>query len=187
MRKNEYICDLCMVQSGCVKPATIDLLHTCIACRIDLEKAAHFSITVPLKAVGKERARVVTTKKGKRRSYTPERTVAFEADFKMAVVMDMPAKPWSGPVRMETTFRIPHDKAKGPVIARPDLDNYEKAVMDSLQKLAYNDDSQVWRATSQKIYAREPSIEMTLYFDDITWCRVKNWKAGRVKNWKAGT
>ena len=36
---------------------------------------------------------------------------------------------------------------------RPDVDNYAKAVMDALNGIAYNDDSQVACLTSRKQYA----------------------------------
>jgi len=49
------------------------------------------------------------------------------------------------------------------VVARPDLDNYEKFVLDVLNGIAYHDDSQIAKLSSQKRYSNNPGIEINLF------------------------
>jgi Holliday junction resolvase RusA-like endonuclease len=45
---------------------------------------------------------------------------------------------------------------------RPDLDNIAKIVLDALNKLAYDDDSQVVRLVIEKYYDDNPRVNLTL-------------------------
>lgn len=128
-------------------------------------KKPDVDVRVPLKIIGKERARVVTQEGKKARAFTPERTVRFESDFLLACSTAMPAKPWDGPVRMETTIHVPHETKTGPCIGKPDLDNALKAIFDSLKGHAYVDDCQIWRETTEMLWAKEPLIHMRMWFD----------------------
>lgn len=63
---------------------------------------------------------------------------------------------FTGKVEMEIRFYIGvKDKKKWgePCLAKPDLDNTIKTTQDSLNGIAYNDDSQVYKISAQKIYA----------------------------------
>jgi Holliday junction resolvase RusA-like endonuclease len=63
---------------------------------------------------------------------------------------------FTGKVEMEIRFYIGVKNKKQwgePCLARPDCDNYEKTTCDSLNGVAYNDDSQVYKIKAQKIYA----------------------------------
>jgi len=45
---------------------------------------------------------------------------------------------------------------------KPDLDNVEKIIMDALNTVAYHDDAQVAKITSEKYYSNEPRVEVTV-------------------------
>jgi len=44
----------------------------------------------------------------------------------------------------------------------PDADNILKTVMDSLEKLAYKNDSQIVRVVMDKDYSERPRLEITI-------------------------
>lgn len=46
---------------------------------------------------------------------------------------------------------------------KPDLDNVAKIILDSLNNIAYHDDSQVVKLTIEKHYSDSPRVEVTLY------------------------
>jgi Holliday junction resolvase RusA-like endonuclease len=45
---------------------------------------------------------------------------------------------------------------------KPDTDNLAKIILDSLNKMAYDDDSQIVTLTVQKFYSDEPRVEVEL-------------------------
>ena len=45
---------------------------------------------------------------------------------------------------------------------KPDLDNIAKAVLDSLNGIAYKDDSQIVSMVVSKKYSNRPRVEITL-------------------------
>jgi len=45
---------------------------------------------------------------------------------------------------------------------KPDVDNLLKTVMDALEKLAYNNDSQIVKAVIEKDYSERPRLEITI-------------------------
>ena len=74
--------------------------------------------------------------------------------------------PLAGPVRLTVEFVLPRTKSRpdkvpktlwgtGRVVmpCKPDLDNMLKAVKDALNRLAWNDDGQVWQVRATKEYA----------------------------------
>lgn len=110
---------------------------------------------VPGIPVGKGRPRFV---RATGRTYTPDRTVAFEdrvgfyAVAAGAVVME-------GPVHLEVWAYWPCPKSKhrkrnprpeGPRTSKPDADNVLKVVADALNGICYQDDSQITDATIRK-------------------------------------
>ena len=48
---------------------------------------------------------------------------------------------------------------------KPDADNIAKAILDALNELYYEDDSQVTRLAIAKVFAAEPSTEVLLVPD----------------------
>jgi len=82
-----------------------------------------------------------------------------------------PKKPFKGYIHLQVYFYIPYpkkyyrtgkysDQLKDGVpyycIARPDVDNYLKFVMDCLNGIMYEDDSQVVNVEATKMYSTEP-------------------------------
>ncbi|MDN5440251.1 MAG: RusA family crossover junction endodeoxyribonuclease [Lactococcus lactis] len=48
------------------------------------------------------------------------------------------------------------------VFVKPDLDNYEKALMDAINGICYKDDGQVAKKNAEKFYSYRPRIEFEL-------------------------
>ena len=113
--------------------------------------------------VAKARPRV-TMRGGKPRAYTPKKSADYEAA--VAAACDAEA-PLEGALRMHVNLYLPIpaswskqktiDAACGKILptSRPDLDNYCKAIMDGLNGVAYEDDSQVVDLRVVKQYARK--------------------------------
>lgn len=109
------------------------------------------TITIPGEPTGKARARV--TKYG---AYTPEKTVNYETLVKEMFAIKYPNhKPFEEEVMISVVanFSIPKSYTKGKRLAathnvirptkKPDADNILKIIADSLNKVAYKDDSQI--------------------------------------------
>lgn len=124
---------------------------------------------VPGLPIAKARARV--TRKGF--SYTPKKTADYEALVAMAA-RDALAEPMDGPVTVSVCFYMPipasWSKKKQAAArsgdlrptSRPDLDNMLKAITDSLNTIAYKDDSQIVSVSSAKRYADVPRADVML-------------------------
>lgn len=125
---------------------------------------------VPGAPVGKGRPRVSTVA-GRPRLYTPAKTAGFEAlvalagrtamaggpplDCAVALTLDVCLPiPSSWPKRKQAAARA------GEVFAtkKPDLDNILKAIADGLNGIAWVDDVQVVRETTQKRYSDTPGV-----------------------------
>lgn len=101
-----------------------------------------------IRAVTKGRPRL-----GRRRkAYTPARTLAFEAAVGEAFVALCPdQEPLVGPLGMQVIIGSNHIEVQvweleascRPKYITGDLDNYQKAIQDGLNKLAYVDDKQI--------------------------------------------
>lgn len=126
------------------------------------------SFKVPVPPVAKARPRV-TMRGGYARAYTPKKS----ADFEKLVASLCPAtEPMTGPLHLSIKFMLPIPKSwskakqraaeSGEIMptSRPDIDNYVKAIMDSLNGIAYADDSQIVSLNAQKVYSAEPGIDI---------------------------
>lgn len=125
--------------------------------------------------------------KGQKKPYTPRKTVAYEQRVRTAFLMayfEANGEAMCGEgslfgdeaVEATVTAFLPLAKRCSKVAERlanlgmvrptkkPDIDNIEKAVFDALNRLAYNDDSQIVRTVSEKVYCRsgEEHVEVTL-------------------------
>jgi len=139
------------------------------------------SFTVFGEPVAKGRARahgrVVNTADGPRAivtMHTPKGTVDAERAIRDEFVRRWPKhKPWTGPVMLRFTavFETPksysvalkHAAAAGKLyhIAKPDVDNLFKALADSLNGIAWHDDSQL-QGGGVKRYGSPARIDVTL-------------------------
>ena len=108
-------------------------------------------IVVEGKIKGKARPRF-NTKTG--RAFTPGDTITYENWIKCCY-QEQDGKFINGPVkaRIEVYYKIPKSYTKGkrlackhnitPPCKKPDADNIAKIILDSLNKIAFDDDSQV--------------------------------------------
>lgn len=123
-------------------------------------------ITVPGQPQGKGRARVCL-RGGYARAYTPDSTAAYENLIKLAYgnrgISVVPVE-----LAVTAYYRIPkafskkkrNEALSGAVRpqTKPDIDNVVKVVCDALNKVAYNDDTQVVKIVAEKYYGETPGI-----------------------------
>lgn len=121
--------------------------------------------TIPGEPTGKGRPRV--TKWG---THTPEKTVLYENLIKTCCPNEM----LSGElhVHVKAYYQIPKSTSKKNAermrhevvrpTKKPDCDNVLKIICDALNKIAYNDDSQIVSALVEKFYADVPRVEVEI-------------------------
>lgn len=127
------------------------------------------------KAIGKQRPRYSSKT---HRMYTPTATRSFEDKVKWAftskynVATELSIKPFSALIVAGFTPSASLSKKKKEELLiksnytkKPDVDNIAKAILDSLNGLAYKDDSQVSELTVLKIYDRVNKIKV--YLEEI--------------------
>jgi len=124
-----------------------------------------YSIRVDTAPVAKARPRV-TMRGGKARAYTPKKS----ADYERLIASHWHHAPTDKPVALRIEFGMPipaswpkyrrTEALQGSLLPakKPDIDNLVKAVLDALNGIAYNDDSQVVCLTSRKQYAAVPGV-----------------------------
>jgi len=127
--------------------------------------------TVPGKPTGKQRPRFNSKT---RTTYTPEETLSYEEDVQRAYRMATKAKMLKGNIKAEIVayYPIPKSTSKkqradmieGFLLPtkKPDTDNIAKIILDSLNGIAYDDDSQVVSLLVLKRYAENPRVEVRL-------------------------
>jgi len=129
-----------------------------------------YSVTVPGEPKAKGRPKVARFGKGGFvKMYSPKKTVEYENLIRLFFAEQNPgAKLIEGPVSMTigAHFGIPKSASKKQQEAmlldeirptkRPDSDNIIKIFADSLNGIAYKDDSQICMAYCEKAYRRVP-------------------------------
>jgi Holliday junction resolvase RusA-like endonuclease len=131
---------------------------------------AQFSI--PGAPVAKGRPRM-STRGGFARAYTPAKTVNFEGRVGFAGSEHMDGRdPVEGPVVLTIEVRLPippswsrkkqEEAASGNLrpCARPDVDNFAKAVLDGLNGIVWRDDAQVVELRASKHYSISPRVDV---------------------------
>lgn len=125
------------------------------------------TFTIPGKATGKGRPRF-----GQGRTYTPTATRDYEQLVRdcaalahvervegpvevYIVVMVVPPKSWSKKRRSEALMGVW-------AMGKPDLDNVEKIILDSLNGIAYGDDTQVVKLRASRIYGEHDSVTVSV-------------------------
>jgi len=122
------------------------------------------------KPMAKERVRV--TRQG--HAFTPQRTVNYEARLAWAAQEVMGGRPpLEGPLRvvMDVLLPIPKSRSKKwkaaalsgaeRPVKKPDSDNFAK-VMDSLNLIAWVDDSQIVDLRVRKFYSDAPAMRIQI-------------------------
>jgi len=153
--------------------------------RIELDgadriRAAEFLFEVV--PVPKERARVMRGRREKAFAYTPARTRFFDREVERVLKAVIGGHaPIEGPVRLSMHFHIAvprswpkwkREASLGGFVAptgRPDMDNLEKALLDTFNGVLISDDAYVVERHAWKLYAERPAIlarvERTDQFD----------------------
>jgi len=132
------------------------------------------SFTIPGIPVGKGRARFA--RRGKfMASYTPEKTVNYEALVKMCCSEAYKGEPMVGPIRlsirayfpipksMKKALRLSAESERLPVTKKPDVDNVAKICADAMNGIAFVDDAQVSDLYCIKRYSPNPRVEVQFY------------------------
>lgn len=127
--------------------------------------------TIPGKPQGKGRPRF-SSRSG--HAYTPAQTADYENKVRLYYSRQTRCTPLQGNIRADITayFPIPKSTRKAKAIQlaeehtpcpkKPDADNIAKIILDSLNGLAYTDDSAVIYLTVGKLYGNTPRVEVTL-------------------------
>lgn len=105
--------------------------------------------------------------------YTPSKTAAFESLVAIAAQKNMASRaPFDSALSVNLIFHIAIPKSwtkkktalaeSGGVLhtAKPDLDNLIKSVTDAMNKIVYNDDSQIVELSARKVYSSRPKTEI---------------------------
>jgi Holliday junction resolvase RusA-like endonuclease len=108
-------------------------------------------------------------------AYTPAKTRQQEDYCKLAASLAMDRRmPLTGPLAIEMVVyrQIPPSWSQkkqtqaisGEIwpISRPDLDNYEKLVLDACNSIVWGDDAQICKVVKMKVFDLKPRIEMTI-------------------------
>ena len=127
------------------------------------------TLSIPGEPVAKGRPRVM--KSGI--AFTPKKTLNYETLIKELYIIENRKQPMlTGELkaRIDAFFTIPKATPKKTRLKmlnretrptkRPDLDNVAKAVLDALNGLAYQDDSQIVSLTINKFYSEVPGVEI---------------------------
>ena len=127
--------------------------------------------TVRGKRAGVYNVTSIKTSGGTRKAHP---IVAFKATVRRAFQATYQGAPMSGPLRVDITFVLPRRKAliwktkpmpRLPHVTKPDRDNLDKAVMDALTGLAWQDDCQVCQGEIQKWIAagdEQPHVDIRI-------------------------
>ncbi len=139
-------------------------------CNIDFQLHATFEI--PGQPTAKQRPRM-----GRRGAYTPKKTKDYQRRVGIFAMNGTRAAkiPDGTPVvvLMAFIFKRPkrlmgkkHPDGLVPMLAKPDGDNVEKAVLDGLDGLVFHDDARVFHSSWTKYYSekdRGPRVEVRVY------------------------
>lgn len=117
------------------------------------------SFFIPISPVAKGRPRL-----GRFGTYTPEKTRRFESEFRKLCMKYKPERPLRGPLSLYVLFTLERPKTSNnelPIV-RPDLTNFLKGVEDSLNKIFWEDDSQIVSISAHKIYGTTAGILVSI-------------------------
>lgn len=128
-----------------------------------------YTVEVDMAPVPKGRPRF--TSQG--RVYTPKRTRNAEDAVVWGIGDQAPEEPFSGALAVRIIYYIerpksvPKKKRKWPSV-RPDLDNYNKLILDAGNKLGlWNDDAQIVKLNATKLYADETSPRIIISIEPL--------------------
>lgn len=105
---------------------------------------------------------------------TPEKTVIYENHVRYSFMTSKDYRKYDGcvkasivayyPIPIKTSKKNRAAMLEGKIrpTVKPDLDNIIKAILDSLNSVAYNDDAAIVELSSKKYYSEDPRVEVTL-------------------------
>ena len=120
----------------------------------------------------KGKARPIITKSG--HAFTPKATVSYENWVKQCYMLSGNKERLEGQIgaHIEAFFAIPKStslKRHAEMLSgrirptkKPDIDNIVKSILDSLNEMAYKDDSQVVQLVVNKYYSDDPRVEVEI-------------------------
>lgn len=132
---------------------------------------------VPGKPQGKARARTVYNKNiGRSVSYTPDNTMLYENLIKTLYIQSAKGLSFEKetPIRISVTALFIPAKStskkrrmqmlEGEILPlkKPDIDNIVKVVADSLNGVAYHDDTQIVNVSARKVYSSTEGLDITV-------------------------
>ena len=134
------------------------------------------SFTIPGEPQGKGRPRFI---RSTGRTYTPEKTASYENLVKMEFMQAAQGRRFKDDtavgMRLFIFYPIPKSVSNGKRVdmltdilfplKKPDVDNVLKAVADSLNHIAYKDDSQITDVEIRKRYSDNPRVEVMMWGD----------------------
>jgi len=139
-----------------------------------------FDFAVMGKPVGKGRPRAYV-RNGHARMYTPDETTNYESIVRGAFVQEYGEQPpLSTPLSVAITCYFSYPKSAywpvnknhngelrdewkdKPYTGKPDLDNVAKAILDGLNTVAFEDDSQIVGLQISKFYDERPRAEIVI-------------------------
>lgn len=142
---------------------------------INSDVVRHIKFSVPGQPFGKQRPKF--SRAGQYvKTYTPEETVSYENLVKVMYRQAANGKMFSNDsmldVRIIAYYSIPKSVSKKKRKAmlehkirpskKPDWDNIGKIICDSLNLVAYHDDSAVVDAQVRKFYSENPRVDVTI-------------------------
>lgn len=136
-------------------------------------------LAIPDEPQGKQRPKARRFGKGQKArvmTYTPEKTVKYETLIQELFAVKYPNfEPVESALEMELTAglmiptsaskkrkKLMEDREIRPT-KRPDGDNILKAVMDALEGLAYKNDAQIVKETTEKFYSNRPGLDIKIF------------------------
>lgn len=129
-----------------------------------------FCVLGEVRSKQRPRATVIN---GHARVYTPKDTVMYENLVRYAY-QEQVGKKLEGAIeaRIKAYFPIPKSASKKkhgimasetfPCLCSKDSDNIAKLLLDSCNKVAYDDDRQIYKLTVEKYYSDTPRVEIEL-------------------------
>lgn len=147
-----------------------------------MERLKEIRFTVVGEPTGKGRPRFVTrynpiTGEAYGQAHTPEKTILYENLVKMEYLDQVGGFRFDDntqiAMHINAYYSIPKSKSKRikrEMLAnnirptkKPDMDNVVKIIADSLNKVAYKDDTQIVSVSCEKWYSEEPRVEICMY------------------------
>jgi len=123
--------------------------------------------------VGKKAPYVYYNKKKKKHSsFTPKKARDYESYIALVANQHKPIAPLDEPLAIEIIYYIPRPKSRASnkhkyPDRKPDIDNLDKLVVDSMEGIIFVNDSRIVMKKSMKLYG-DPRVEIKILTLDET-------------------